>query len=81
MLKDVAPAVTHVTVMFNPRTSPYNALRMQAIERAAPGFQVSVSQLLYKAMRTFATQSRGLGRNLEAALSFRQILSHMNARP
>src|SRR6516162_942600 len=67
VLKDVTPAVTHVTVMFNPRTSPYNALRMQAIERAAPGFQVSVSQLLYKAMRTFATQSRGLGRNLEAA--------------
>jgi putative ABC transport system substrate-binding protein len=44
VLKDVAPAVTHVTVMFNPRTSPYNALWMQAIERAAPGFQVSVSQ-------------------------------------
>ena len=44
VLKDAAPAVTHVTVMFNPRTSPYNALWMQAIERAAPGFQVSVSQ-------------------------------------
>ena len=44
VLKDVAPPVTHVTVMFNPRTSPYNALWMQAIERAAPGFQVSVSQ-------------------------------------
>src|SRR5215469_9521369 len=44
VLKDVAPAVTHVTVMFNPRTSPYNARWMQAIELAAPGFQVSVSQ-------------------------------------
>src|SRR5262245_54269567 len=43
-LKDVAPSVTHVTVMFNPRTSPYNALWMQAIERTAPVFQVSVSQ-------------------------------------
>jgi putative ABC transport system substrate-binding protein len=42
VLKDVALAVTHVAVMFNPRTSPYNALWMQAIERAAPGFQVSV---------------------------------------
>jgi putative ABC transport system substrate-binding protein len=45
VLKDAAPAVTHVTVMFNPRTSPYNALWMQAIERTAPGFQVSVSQV------------------------------------
>jgi putative ABC transport system substrate-binding protein len=44
VLKDVVPAVTHVTVMFNPRTSPYNALWMQAIDRAAPGFQLSVSQ-------------------------------------
>ena len=44
VLKDVAPSVMHVTVMFNPSTSPYNALWMQAIERAAPGFQVSVSQ-------------------------------------
>src|SRR6516164_10504029 len=26
VLKDVAPPVTHVAVMFNPRTSPYNAL-------------------------------------------------------
>jgi putative ABC transport system substrate-binding protein len=45
VLKDAAPAVTHVTVMFNPRTSPYNALWMQAIERTAPSFQVSVSQV------------------------------------
>jgi putative tryptophan/tyrosine transport system substrate-binding protein len=44
VLKDVAPSVTYVSVMFNPSTSPYNALWMQAIERAAPGFQVSVSQ-------------------------------------
>ena len=38
VLKDAAPSVTHVTVIFNPLTSPYNALWMQAIERVAPGF-------------------------------------------
>ena len=45
VLKDVAPPVTHVAVMFNPRTSPYNTLWKRAVEQAAPGFQVSVSQV------------------------------------
>jgi putative tryptophan/tyrosine transport system substrate-binding protein len=44
VLKDVVPSVTHISVMFNPSTSPYNALWMEAIERAARGFQTSVSQ-------------------------------------
>jgi putative tryptophan/tyrosine transport system substrate-binding protein len=45
VLKDVAPSVTHISVMFNPRTSPYNATWIQIIERAAArGFQMSVSQ-------------------------------------
>jgi putative ABC transport system substrate-binding protein len=44
LLKDVAPSLTHVTIMFNPRTSPYNVALMQAIKQVAPGFQVSVSQ-------------------------------------
>jgi putative ABC transport system substrate-binding protein len=44
VLRDVAPAVTTVTVMFNPRTSPYNMLWMRAIESAAPKFGISASQ-------------------------------------
>jgi len=61
VLKDVAPAVTHVTVMFNPRTSPYNALWMQAIERAAPGFQVSVSQVSVQSDEEIRNTITGLG--------------------
>ena len=61
VLKDAAPAVTHVTVMFNPRTSPYNALRMQAIERAAPGFQVSVSQASVRSDEDIRNAITGLG--------------------
>src|SRR6516165_637059 len=61
VLKDVAPAVTHVTVMFNPRTSPYNALWMQAIERAAPGFQVSVSQASVQSDEDIRNAITGLG--------------------
>jgi len=81
VLKDVAPPVTHVAVMFNPRTSPYNTLWKQAIEQAAPGFQVSVSQASVQSDEDSATQSQGLGRNLEAAFSFRPIHSLINAQP
>jgi putative ABC transport system substrate-binding protein len=53
--------VTHVTVMFNPHTSPYNALWMQAIERAAPGFQVSVSQASILSDEDIRNAITGLG--------------------
>jgi ABC-type uncharacterized transport system substrate-binding protein len=36
LLKDIAPSVTNVAVMFNPSTSPYNDLWMRSIEAAAP---------------------------------------------
>jgi putative ABC transport system substrate-binding protein len=44
LLKEAAPLLTQATVMFNPDTSPYNALWMQAIETAAPGFGMSAVQ-------------------------------------
>ncbi len=44
LLKDIAPSLTQVAVMFNPRTSPYNALWMQSINGAAPTFGVSAAQ-------------------------------------
>jgi len=44
VLQNVAPSVTNVAVMFNPRTSPYNALWMRAVEAAAPNFKMSASQ-------------------------------------
>jgi putative ABC transport system substrate-binding protein len=40
VLKDITPSVKEVNVMFNPRTSPYNAFFMKSIERAAPSFGV-----------------------------------------
>jgi putative tryptophan/tyrosine transport system substrate-binding protein len=61
VLKDVAPSVTHLTVMFNPRTSPYNALWMQAIERTAPSFQVSVSQASVQSDEDIRNAITGLG--------------------
>jgi putative ABC transport system substrate-binding protein len=61
LLKDVAPSVAHVTVMFNPRISPYNALWMKAIEQAGPGFQVSVSQASVQSDEDIRDAITGLG--------------------
>jgi putative tryptophan/tyrosine transport system substrate-binding protein len=68
VLKDVAPSVTHLTVMFNPRTSPYNALWMQAIERTAPSFQVSVSQASVQSDEEIRNVITGLGTKSESGL-------------
>jgi putative ABC transport system substrate-binding protein len=40
VLREIAPSVKEVNVMFNPRTSPYNAFFMKSIEKAAPSFGV-----------------------------------------
>jgi putative ABC transport system substrate-binding protein len=44
VLKEIAPAVTNVTVMFNPRVSPYNAALFQSIKAAAPTFGILATQ-------------------------------------
>jgi putative ABC transport system substrate-binding protein len=43
LLKEVAPMTTRVCVMFNPQTSPYNALILRSIEATAQAFSVTVS--------------------------------------
>jgi putative tryptophan/tyrosine transport system substrate-binding protein len=64
LLKEIAPSITHVGVLFNPRTSPYNALWMHSIEAAAPTFGVSAAQVsvqsdedIRTAIDTLATMS------------------------
>jgi len=68
VLKDVAPSVTHVTVMFNPRASFYTAIWMQAVEQAAPGFQVSVSQASVQSDEDIRNAITGLGTKLGSGL-------------
>jgi putative ABC transport system substrate-binding protein len=48
LLKEVAPSATQIAVLFNPVTSPYNALWMRSIEGAAPSFGVSTFQVSVK---------------------------------
>jgi putative ABC transport system substrate-binding protein len=43
LLKEVAPAVTRVAVIFNPDTTPHAPLFNRAIEAAAPSFGITVT--------------------------------------
>jgi putative ABC transport system substrate-binding protein len=43
LLKEVAPSVTRVAVIFNPNTAPYARLFNRAIEAVAPSFGISVT--------------------------------------
>jgi putative ABC transport system substrate-binding protein len=42
LLREVAPGVTHIAVIFNPDTTPYAGLFNRAIEAAAPSFGMTV---------------------------------------
>jgi ABC-type uncharacterized transport system substrate-binding protein len=46
MLAQVAPPVTRVAVLYNPETTPYAGLMMDAIKDAAPSFAVAVQSAL-----------------------------------
>ena len=43
LLKEIAPIVSRVTVIFNPDTTPYRKLLNPAIEAAAPAFGITVT--------------------------------------
>jgi ABC-type uncharacterized transport system substrate-binding protein len=43
LLKEIAPRVTHVAIMFNPNTAPYAALFSRSVETAAQKFAVELA--------------------------------------
>jgi putative tryptophan/tyrosine transport system substrate-binding protein len=43
LLKEVAPCVTRIAIMFNPGTAPYAALLNRGIETAAPSFEMTAT--------------------------------------
>ena len=67
LLKEVAPGLARVAVMFNPDTSPQSKFFMQAIEAAAPSFgvvqaiatPVRTTAEIEPALEGFARQSNG----------------------
>jgi ABC-type uncharacterized transport system substrate-binding protein len=40
LLKDIAPGVSQVTIIYNPATAPYYPLYLRAIRKAAPSFAI-----------------------------------------
>jgi putative ABC transport system substrate-binding protein len=42
LVKEIAPGIARVAVIFNPKTAPYAASFLRSIEAAAPAFAVSV---------------------------------------
>jgi putative ABC transport system substrate-binding protein len=62
LLKEIAPAVTRVSVMFNPISSPYSPLYYQSIAAAAPKFSVSTTTELVREPADIAVAMERLGR-------------------
>jgi putative ABC transport system substrate-binding protein len=46
MLKEAAPSVTRVAIVFNPKTAPYTGLYVRAIEAVAPSVKIAVTTAL-----------------------------------
>jgi putative ABC transport system substrate-binding protein len=66
LLKDAAPGITRVAIVFNPKTAPYAALYLQAIEAVAPSVAVKVIPMplhhdseIEKSFRTHASEPGG----------------------
>jgi putative tryptophan/tyrosine transport system substrate-binding protein len=73
VLKDIAPAVKEASVMFNPRTSPYNAFFMQSIERVAASFGVFATHASVQSKEDIQTAIVSLGTKNGGGLSSRPI--------
>jgi len=68
LLKEIVPAVREANVMFNPRTSPYNAFFMNSIAAAAPSFGVTAAQASVNNEADIQTTISALGTGGNAAL-------------
>src|SRR5437588_1676847 len=70
LLKEIAPAIAHVSVMFNPVSSPYSPLYYQSIAAAAPKFSVSTAMELVRAPVDIEQAMTRLGREPGSGLIF-----------
>jgi putative tryptophan/tyrosine transport system substrate-binding protein len=68
MLKEIAPAVTRVAVLFNPETAPYARHYLRFIETSAPAFGVTVNAASIRSISeieaTIEAQARAPGGGL-----------------
>jgi putative ABC transport system substrate-binding protein len=68
LLKEVAPQVTRVAVMFNPQTAPYAEYYLQPLEAAAPKFGVKPFKAAVRNDADIEAVVAGLGREPNGGL-------------
>jgi putative tryptophan/tyrosine transport system substrate-binding protein len=68
LLKEITPLATHVSVMFNPQTSPYNALFLRSIETAAQSSLITVTPALLQNVDEIKPTFVRLGREVGTSL-------------
>jgi putative tryptophan/tyrosine transport system substrate-binding protein len=68
LLKEITPLATHVSVMFNPQTSPYNTLFLRSIETAAQSSSITVTAALLQNVDEIKPTFVRLGREVGTSL-------------
>ena len=68
MLAQLTPPIARVAVVYNPATTPYAGLMLQAIEAAAPSFAVSIKAATVHNDAELETTMAGLSREAHSGL-------------
>jgi putative ABC transport system substrate-binding protein len=68
LLKQIAPNVQRVLLIFNPETSPQSKVFLQSIEEAAPSFSVEIAQTTVQDAADIETAIEGFARRPNGGL-------------
>ena len=65
LLKEIAPRITNVAVMFNPQTAPYAEYYLKPLQVAAPSLGLTTSIAAVRSIADIETAIAALGREFE----------------
>ena len=68
LLKEIAPRITNVAVMFNPQTAPYAEYYLKPLQVAAPSLGLTTSIAAVRSIADIETAIAALGRELNSGL-------------
>jgi putative ABC transport system substrate-binding protein len=68
LLKEVAPSLTRVAMMFNPQTAPFARHYLGPLEKVAPSFEVKIISAPVRSESDIENVIMGLGREPESGL-------------
>jgi putative ABC transport system substrate-binding protein len=80
MLKEIAPGVTRVALMFNPDTAPFARMFWQPVEDAAPSFDVKPIQAHFREVGEIEHAIETLARDGNGGLMVLPDISTLNHR-